>query len=330
MIKYSIVIPVYNRPDEVEELLKSLSEQKYKNFEIVIVEDGSTEKCEHIVNNYSDKLTIRYFFKHNTGPGLSRNFGMEKAMGEYIIFFDSDCIIPDNYLQKVEESFAKKPLDAWGGPDAAHPSFSDTQKAIDYAMTSFITTGGIRGKSAHLDKFQPRSFNMGLKKEIFNKIGGFSNVHPGEDPEFSYKIMDAGFTTGLIADAKVYHKRRIDFSKFIYQVYKFGVVRVFLTKWFPEKFKIVYLFPSVFLLGSILLILLSLIFSPIFLSPFAVLLFLLLSEALIKTKSIKITLLAIYASIIQLSVYGFGFLKAAFNIFILRKDEKKAFPKMFF
>lgn len=330
MVKYSIVIPVFNRPDEVEELLNSLAKQRYRNFEIVIIEDGSTEPCKNVVDKYSGDLTIRYFFKENTGPGLSRNFGMEKAEGEYIILFDSDCLIPEDYLEKVEEHLAVKPLDAWGGPDAAHPSFSDTQKAIDYAMTSFFTTGGIRGKASNLDKFQPRSFNMGFKKEIYNKIGGFSNVHPGEDPEFSYKIMDAGFVTGLIPNAKVFHKRRIDFGKFIKQVYKFSVARIFLTKWFPEKFKIVYLFPSLFLLGSLGLIAFAILIKWHFLFPFGLLILLLFTDALVKTKKINITLLAIYASLIQLTVYGFGFLKAFFYIFILRKDERKAFPKMFF
>jgi glycosyltransferase involved in cell wall biosynthesis len=245
-MKYSIVIPIYNRPDEAEELLESLSRQRYQDFELVMVEDGSTQKCDHVVEKYNDKINIRYFYKENTGPGKSRNYGIENALGEYVILFDSDCIIPEDYLEKIEEFQKEFHLDCWGGPDAAHESFSDIQKAINFAMTSFITTGGIRGRKKQLDKFQPRSFNMGFKKEIYNKIGGFSNVHPGEDPDFSYRIMNAGYTTGLIPNAKVFHKRRIDFGKYRIQVYKFGVVRNFLIKWYPDKFKLVYLLPSFF------------------------------------------------------------------------------------
>jgi glycosyltransferase involved in cell wall biosynthesis len=330
MKKYSIIIPVYNRPQEVDELLESLSKQTFKDFDLLIIEDGSTEKCEDIVKKYSTQIDIKYFYKPNSGPGDSRNYGMEKATGNYLIFFDSDCIIPSDYFENVEKALAENPLDAFGGPDNAHESFSDTQKAINYSMTSFITTGGVRGKKSKLDKFQPRSFNMGISQEVYKKVGGYSDIHPGEDPDLSYRIMDAGFKVGLIEGAYVYHKRRIDFSKFTKQVYKFGVVRTVLMKWHPEKFKLVYLFPALFLLFTIALLIASVLFSPYFLLPLLFLVVLIFIESFIKTKSLPITLLSIPASFIQLLAYGYGFLKGFFNLFILKREERKALPGFFF
>lgn len=326
---YSIIIPVYNRPGEVKELLDSLDKQSYKQFEIIIIEDGSSEPCKKIADQYT-ALNISYFFKENSGPGDSRNFGMAKAKGDYLIFFDSDCIIPSNYFQCVEDHLAKKSLDCFGGPDAAHASFTVVQKAINFAMTSIFTTGGIRGKKNNLDNYQPRSFNMGMKKTVYEHLGGFTDLHPGEDPDLSYRIMNAGYKVGLIENAFVYHKRRIDFRKFAKQVYKFGVVRNILIKWYPDKFKSVYLLPTTFLLGSIILIIFSIIISSLFIFPLVIIALLLFLEALLKTKNILIALLAVPASFIQLYSYGFGFLKGFIKILLLKKDERKALPSFFF
>lgn len=329
MPKYSIVIPVFKRRDEVKELMDSLLEQRFPDFEIVIVEDGSPEPCENLVMSYADTLNIQYFYKKNSGPGLSRNYGVERAKGEYIILFDSDCLIPANYFEEVEKFLAHTPLDCWGGPDDAHASFSDTQKAINYTMTSFITTGGIRGKKKQVDKFQPRSFNMGFKKEIYDKIGGFSTLHPGEDPDLSYRIMDAGYRTGLIPDAKVFHKRRIDLGKFWTQVYKFGFVRNVLMKWHPHTTKPIYALPSIFLLGCIFLSIMAVFVSFYFLLPIIALKLLIFFDALAKTKNLKIASMAVTASFIQLFGYGWGFLKGFFFIHILKKDER-SFKQFFF
>ncbi len=329
MPKYSVVIPVFKRRDEVEELFNSLLEQRFQDFEVVIVEDGSPEKCEDLVMSYADRIDIQYFYKQNSGPGLSRNYGIERAKGEYIVLFDSDCLIPANYFEEVEKFLAQNSLDCWGGPDDAHPSFSDTQKAINYTMTSFITTGGIRGKKKQVDKFQPRSFNMGFRKVIYDKIGGFTTLHPGEDPDLSYRMMDAGFTTGLIPDAKVFHKRRIDFGKFWTQVYKFGFVRNVLMKWHPHTKKFIYAFPTLFLFGFLGSVIFSLIFSPLFMLPLALLITIIFFDALLNTKNIKIAFMAIVASFIQLLGYGWGFLKGYVNIHLLGKDER-SFKKFFF
>mgnify|MGYP006283992131 FL=1 len=329
-MKYSIVIPVFNRPNEVRELLESLTEQEYKNFEILIIEDGSTQSSEDVVKNYQDKLDIKYYFKENTGPGKSRNYGMKKASGDYVIFFDSDCLIPGNYLANVEKSLKKRPLDAFGGPDNAHSSFSDVQKAINYSMTSFITTGGVRGKKSKLDNFQPRSFNMGLSREVIEKVGGFSDIHPGEDPDLSYRIMDAGFKVGLIEDAYVYHKRRIDFSKFSKQVYKFGVVRVILMNWYPERTSLVYFFPAAFAFGILGLVILSLLLNPWFVIPIILFILILFTEALFLTKKIKIALMAIATSFIQIFCYAYGFMLSFFKIKILKRHERTAFKSFFF
>jgi len=330
MKKYSVIVPVFNRPQEVKELLDSLSSQTFTDFELILVEDGSTEPCEYLIADYKEKISIHYFFKENTGPGDSRNFGMNKATGEYFIFFDSDCLIPSHYFQALHDHLTQHPLDAFGGPDAAHDSFSNVQKAINQSMTSFVTTGGIRGRKNQLDKFQPRSFNMGLKREVHEHVGGFSDIHPGEDPDLSYRIMNAGYTTGLVPEAFVYHKRRIDFGKFYTQVKKFGMVRVILMKWYPERSnKLVYYLPSLFVAGSLFLIVCG-IWLPYTWVPFVFLTAVLWGEALIETNSFVIAFLSIFASYIQLFGYGWGFIKAQWQINMNEKDERVAFPKLFF
>jgi glycosyltransferase involved in cell wall biosynthesis len=330
MKKYSIIIPVYNRPQEVQELLESLADQSLKDFEVLIIEDGSTLPCKNIVDQYSNKIEIKYFFNENTGPGSSRNYGMERASGAYILFFDSDCVIPPDYFSKLEKSLAENPADAFGGPDSAHESFTNIQKAINYAMTSFVTTGGIRGKKNNLDNYQPRSFNMGISQRVYQTVGGFSDIHPGEDPDLSYRIMNAGFKIRLIEEAYVWHKRRIDFQKFIKQVYKFGVVRAILIKWYPDKFKPVYLLPSLFLLGTAYLVTCSILCSFQFIFPLLLLTGIIWTESLIKSKNLKIASLSVPAAFIQLLSYGYGFLKSAIRILVFKQNERNAFPSFFF
>ncbi len=237
-LSFSFIIPVYNRPEEIKELLDSLSKQTYaKRFEVVIVEDGSTISSDSIISEYTDILDISYYEKPNSGPGDSRNYGMRLAKGNYFIVLDSDCILPPEYLVQAEKSLENDFVHCYGGPDAAHNSFSDIQKAINYAMTSFWTTGGIRGGKKSVDRFQPRSFNMGISKEAFETVGGYGNIHPGEDPDLTIRIWNKGYTTKLIPEAYVYHKRRIDWHKFYVQVNKFGMVRPILNKWHPETVK---------------------------------------------------------------------------------------------
>ncbi|MCS7473663.1 glycosyltransferase, partial [Myroides odoratimimus] len=245
---FSFIIPVYNRPDEVDELLESLTKQTYKEaFEVVIVEDGSKEDSRAVVSKYEDRLEISYYYKANSGPGASRNYGMERAKGEYFIVLDSDCIIPQEYLTTVDQYLKEEYVDCFGGPDAALASFSDVQKAINYSMTSVLTTGGIRGASERIGKFQPRSFNMGISKKAFLASGGFGKIHPGEDPDLTIRLWKLGFDTQLFSKAYVYHKRRIDWNKFFIQVNKFGKARPILNQRYPETSKITYWFPALFM-----------------------------------------------------------------------------------
>lgn len=325
--KYSIIIPVYNRPEEMKEMLDSLQNQTIRPFEVVLVEDGSDQKSDLLVDNYD--LPISYYFKKNTGPGDSRNFGMDRAKGEYFLFFDSDCVLPEDYFEKLDQAIEEIQPDAFGGPDAAHPSFSNVQKAINYAMTSFFTTGGIRGGKKQLDKYQPRSFNMGLKKEVYEKVGGFSDIHPGEDPDLSFRIMNAGYQVTLIQEAVVFHKRRIDFGKFIKQVYKFGVVRVILNRWYPGTGKLVYVLPTLFLLGTLSLLVVAPMTTGYSLLPLGLFVGLIGLDAW-RTNSFLVGLLAIPASFMQLLGYGFGYLKSQIKLRIFRQEERRAFPSFFF
>ena len=328
---FSIIIPVFNRPDEVDELLKSLVHSTFQQeYEIVIVEDGSTIPCKNIVARYQSKLNITYFNKPNTGPGDSRNYGMEKARGNYFIIFDSDCLIPPQYLETVAQYLEDDFVDCFGGPDKADDSFTDIQKAVDFTMTSVLTTGGIRGASETLNKFQPRSFNMGISKTAFEASGGFGTIHPGEDPDLSIRLWKMGFHTKLLSKAFVYHKRRISWEKFYQQVHKFGLVRPILNNWHPEYAKVTFLFPSLFIIGFAIAIILSLnnFFIPIlcYVSYFL----LIFVSSYVWHKDFKISFYAVYAAVIQFYGYGSGFLISLFHINVLRQNPKKAFPKLFF
>jgi glycosyltransferase involved in cell wall biosynthesis len=328
---FSFIIPVYNRPDEIDELLESLS--NFTNaipFEVVIVEDGSTIPCKGVIEKYVNTLSISYFFKPNSGPGDSRNYGMKMANGDYFIILDSDCIIPSNYLIEIEKSLQEEYVDCFGGPDAALDSFSDIQKAINFTMTSFLTTGGIRGGSEKVDKFQPRSFNMGLSKKAFEASNGFGNIHPGEDPDLSIRLWNLGFKTKLIKNAFVYHKRRISWEKFQIQVSKFGKARPILNSWYPEHTKITFWFPSLFLIGFLFSLLLALFEVPIFMVLYGFYFTLLFFSSLLSNKSFKIALYSLWATLIQFYGYGKGFLISYFKISILNQKPQEAFPELFF
>lgn len=328
---FSLIIPVYNRPDEIEELLESLTLQTYANvYEVVVIEDGSSIPCDGIVARFADRLTISYYNKPNSGPGDSRNYGMKVAKGNYFLIFDSDCVIPPHYLQSVADNLTANYTDCFGGPDGALNSFSDVQKAINFAMTSFLTTGGVRGKSEKIAKFQPRSFNMGISKEAFIGSGGFGNIHPGEDPDLSIRLWKLGYSTRLFADSYVYHKRRIDWVKFYKQVNKFGKARPILDKWHPEYKKITFLFPSLFIIGLAGSLFLVLIHINLFLYLYILYFVLVFVMSLIKNKSAKVGLLSVIAVFIQFQGYGTGYLKAFTKIHLLKEKPQNAFPELFF
>ncbi len=304
---FSVIIPVYNRRDEIAALLKSLSMQTVRNFEVIVVDDGSTDPCEPECSPYSG--FVRYFFKENEGRSPARNYGVEHAKGSYFVFFDSDCIIPPSYFETLENELKTAHIDCYGGPDAAHSSFSPLQKAINFAMTSFLTTGGIRGGKVQLEKFKPRTFNMGFSREVYERVGGFREMF-SEDIDMSMRIRNAGFSLTLLRSCEVFHKRRISFRKFLRQVYVFGMSRITLHQLYPGSLKPVHTLPALFLLGSITLIALGIFLSPWYLLPLGIYSLALLASALISTKSLNVALLALPASFIQLYGYGAGFIKA--------------------
>lgn len=330
-LSYSFIVPVFNRPDEVNELLQSLSKQTFADpFEVVLVEDGSTIPSEEIVKHYQDKLQISYYFKPNSGPGDSRNYGMQRAKGNYFLILDSDCVLPPQYLTEVDAALHQTYVDCFGGPDAAHASFTVLQKAINYSMTSFLTTGGIRGSKHAINKFQPRSFNMGLSKKAFEATGGFGNVHPGEDPDLTIRLWKAGFETRFFEKAFVYHKRRVSWHKFYKQVYKFGQVRPILNHWHPETQKITYWFPLVFCLGLMVSVVLALIGFWWFLYAYFLYFSLAFFHSLAINKSLGVALYSLAAILVQFYGYGKGFLQSTFKLKVLNKHPQEAFPTLFF
>ena len=337
-MRYSVIVPVYNRPDEVDELLESLTQQSFRDFEVVIVEDGSKIPCEEVVEKYRSVLDIHYFSKPNSGPGQTRNYAAERSNGEYLLILDSDCILPAGYLQAVEDELKASPAEAFGGPDRAHDSFTPVQKAINYAMTSFFTTGGIRGAKKKMDKFYPRSFNMGVRADVYQQLGGFSKMRFGEDIDFSIRIFKAGCRCRLFPEAWVWHKRRTDFRKFFKQVHNSGIARINLFKKYPESLKLVHLLPAVFTAG-VAVLLLSMILSflpgasillPLGASPLVLFACIIFLDSSIQNKSIKIGTLSILAAFIQLTGYGSGFLRAWWKRCVRGKDSFSAFEKNFY
>ena len=344
-MKYSIIVPVYNRPDEVDELLESLSNQTQKDFEVVIVEDGSVKPCKDVCDKYEGILALHYYAKENSGPGQSRNYGAERAQGDYVIILDSDVVLPTGYLKAIDDELRQNPSEAFGGPDAAHESFTPVQKAISYSMTSFFTTGGIRGGKAKLDKFYPRSFNMGIRRDVYLKLGGFSKMRFGEDIDFSYRIVEAGYKPQLFPEAWVWHKRRTDFRKFFRQVYNSGIARINLEKRHPGTMKLVHLLPTVFTIGVIGLILISAVgralmhyvdrdqfywmcFAPWI--PILLYSLIICIDSSIKNKSLWVGLLSIPAAFTQLMGYGLGFIESWWKRCVRKQDEFQAFEKTFY
>ena len=359
-MKYSIIVPVFNRPDEVDELLESLTRQTFSDFEVVIVEDGSQVRCEDVVQRYSGRLDVRYFEKPNSGPGQSRNYGAERSRGEYLIVLDSDVVLPEGYLAEVDKELTENPCEAFGGPDRAHESFTPVQKAINYSMTSFFTTGGIRGGKKKLDKFYPRSFNMGIKKDLYQQLDGFSNMRFGEDIDFSIRIFKSGARCRLFPEAWVWHKRRTDFRKFFRQVHNSGIARINLYKKYPESLKLVHLLPAVFTVGVVACLLLFLlgiamfcygewldanglrptdnmhqgvgfVFCVMALLPILLYSLIILIDSSIRNRSLWVGLLSIPASFIQLIGYGTGFIRAWWLRCVCgRNEELQAFRKNFY
>ena len=337
-MKYSVIVPVYNRPNECEELLESLTHQTQRYFEVIIVEDGSSVPCREVVERYADKLAVQYYDKPNSGPGQTRNYGVERANGEYVIILDSDVVLPEGYFAAIDAELAANPCDAFGGPDRAHESFSTTQKAINYAMTSFFTTGGIRGGKAKLDKFYPRSFNMGVRREVYQALEGFSAMRFGEDIDFSTRIFKSGYRCRLFPEAWVYHKRRTDLKKFFKQVHNSGIARIHLSHRHPGTHKLVHLLPAVFTLGVaflLVLALLSLCFgceigTLVSLSPLLLFALLIGVDATRQSRSLAVGVTAIAAAFVQLTGYGTGYLSAWWRCNVRGEGEFEAFSQTFY
>ena len=336
-MKYSFIIPVFNRPDEVDELLESLTHQTLRDFEVVVVEDGSDVPCRDVVERYADCLQVHYYAKPNSGPGQTRNYGVERAEGDYVLILDSDVVLPEGYLQAVDNELAATSCDAFGGPDRAHASFSKMQKAINYAMTSFFTTGGIRGGKKKMDKFYPRSFNMGVRRAVYHELGGFSAMRFGEDIDFSTRLIRSGHVSRLFQSAWVWHKRRTDLRKFFKQVHNSGIARIHLTKRHPGTLKAVHMLPAVFTLGCALLVVLAVAAALLgcphwwaLLLPFVLFALIIGVDATRSERSVGVGWRAVAAAYVQLTGYGSGFLRAWWTRCVLRRGEFEAFKENFY
>lgn len=327
----SIIVAIYNRKDELFELLTSFTQQTDKEFEIIIVDDGSIIDLKPTIRNFEEILDIKYFRKDNSGPGLTRNYGAHRAANDWLVFVDSDVIVEKDYIEHIKKDILTISCDAFGGADKAHKGFNLMQKAISYSMTSVFTTGGIRGSKKAVSKFQPRSFNMGVKKAVFEKVGGFSEMRIGEDPDLSMTLWENGFTTAFFDDIAVYHKRRVDFGKFSKQVYQFGCARPVLNQRHPNYVKISFAFPTLFLLGYVMgFIEYFMLGKGFILSFYGLYTFLVFFHALLLTKNISIAGMAVISTYIQMFSYGYGFLKSWILLNIFRMKPEDAFPHHYY
>lgn len=312
---YSIIVPVYNRPQEVEELLDGLCNQTYEfPFEVIVVEDGSEDDCKQVVDGYKDLLEITYYYKENSGPGLTRNYGFEKAKGTYFIVFDSDCVIPHEYLEMVDSALTENYTDIFGGPDAADDDFTLVQKAINFSMTSFLTTGGIRGKKNGVGVFQPRSFNMGMSRKAFELSGGFGEMRVGEDIDFSFRAKELGLKSQLIPKAYVYHKRRTNFYDFYLQTFAFGTARPFLNRKFKGTAKITYWFPTLFVLFYTVALIMALLDEMNLMYAVIAYLGLIFLSSSYENKNPVVGLLSVFSTLVQFFGYGLGFIKGTLKL----------------
>ncbi|MGL4993677.1 MAG: glycosyltransferase [Bacteroidales bacterium] len=326
---FSFIIPVFNRPQEIDELIESLTRLDTSLFEVIVVEDGSSIKCEEIVEKYKNIIDLKYYYKTNSGPGESRNYGAKRSSGDYIIVLDSDVVIPEKYLEAVQHELLTDRCEAFGGPDRADENFTSVQKAINYAMTSFFTTGGIRGGKKKLDKFYPRSYNMGVKREVWIELDGFSNMRFGEDIDFSLRLFKAGYKIRLFPNAWVYHKRRVDLKKFYRQVYNFGIARIDLEIRHPKSMKLVHTLPAIFTLTTLSLFLIGLVY-PITFIPLILYSAIIAIDSTIKNRNVTVGVMSIATSFVQLYGYGLGFLESFCKRVILRSESFTAFEKTFY
>ena len=330
-MKYSFIIPIYNRPEELDELLNSLVSQTYEgDFEVVVIEDGSTITSEQICKKYQNDLSITYLSKPNTGPGDSRNYGMQRAQHDYFLILDSDCILPSHYLEAVDDFLQAHYVDCFGGSDTATDDFTDIQKAINYTMTSLLTTGGIRGSQKRIQRFEPRSFNMGLSRKAFEATGGFGKIHPGEDPDLVIRLWEKGFDSAFIPTAFVFHKRRISWAKFRTQVSKFGQTRAILNHWHPQTRKLTFWLPTCFALGLCGARLLAFFGQIALLLVYASYFILIGWDSARENRSVKIGFLSVWALLVQFFSYGWGFLRATLKIAFVKKPIETLFPHLFF
>lgn len=319
----SFIIPVFNRPDEIHDLLQCFTQQTATNFEIIVVESGSTIASKNVVEKFSEKITVFYFLQGNNGQGFSRNHGMKKANGDYFAILDSDVIIDNNFVENLNKELATNFVDCYGGPDKLHPLSSPIQKAINYCLTSTFTTGGIRGNKNHVGKFFPRSFNMGFSRKVYEATNGFKIPFFGEDIELSARIMELGFKTGLYEDVYVYHKRKTNFTDFFKQMYFFGRARINIYTFFPKTLKIVHFFPAFFFLFLCSILPVFIINSTIGALLFGLLLVYLafiVVDSFFIYKNLKIALLCVPGVLVQMSGYGTGFIKDFTKRVILGKD----------
>ncbi len=320
---YSFIIPVFNRPEDMEDILGCLASQIYQDFEVVVVESGSSIKSDRVVESFMDRLNVRYYYKTNEGQGFSRNYGMERARGEYFVILDSDLKLDPDYLDNLDRSLKENELDSFGGPDRAHPSFTPIQKALDFVLTSGITTGGMRGNKKHIGKFYPRSFNMGFSRQVYEKTKGFKLPYFGEDLELSRRINSLGFSSGLIPEAYVYHKRKNDFKSFFNQMFFFGRARINVFKIFPDTLKLAHFFPTFFVFYSAMAALIMMFdfkWGLLLWLPLLLYLFIIFLGASIRHRSLRIGLLALPAVLVQIYGYGLGFIRDFWRRAVLKRD----------
>lgn len=324
--KFALISPTFKRPDEVTEFLDSLRKLDYPKdkFEIILGDGTPGDELRPLIYPYQKDLPLKIYYEEFLPVSNARNRAAELSTAQFFIFLDSDCIIPEGYLKAVEFFLDAHPqINLFGGPDAASEDFTDLQKAISFSMTSFLTTGGIRGGSSSVTTYHPRGFNMGISAELFNKVGGYDeNFVCGEDVELSMRLIKAGAKSAFIEEAHVFHKRRTSIKQFRRQVFRFGAARPLLAKAHPGNLKITHLFPLAFTVYrhvSAILFLLVFYFNLSVLSlPFAmyVLYMVAVFFSALKKEGLSVALLAVQTTNTMNAGYGIGFLRNYLEVYL--------------
>lgn len=223
----SIIIPVYNAEKTIKECIESLLKLKYPKYEIIFVDNNSTDKSAKIIKKYP----VKYLFYDKVQSSYAaRNYGIKHAKGDIIAFTDSDCIVDQNWLQDVKKHF-KKNIGCVGGKISYI-------KSSNYVESYLAKKNDLSHQNNSLPLKYPKTANAFYKKKVFEKIGLFEESWiSGGDADLCWRMqLKTKFKLKLVNDTKVLHKHRATLKSMFNQSKTWGKGSKLLEKKYPEKF----------------------------------------------------------------------------------------------